>query len=199
MPRRLFTLAAATSLLLFIAVAVCWLRSYFFSDLLTWTTATGRTAFCTRQGHLVLHLFRADRSNQPANTFGFKHDTDLPAGPSQDLFVRLVLGGQRGDVQTYWEHAGFAWWHYRRLDGVRNIIAVAPFWALAVATAALPLTWTARRFRSRICQARNKTLPRCQTCGYDLRATPNRCPECGRVSSPEPSTRLSQQNLEGRP
>src|SRR5207248_444291 len=109
------------------------------------TTATGRTALCTRQGHLVLHLFRADWSNQPANTFGLNYDQDLPAPPSQDLFLRRLLGGNAGDKHTYWEHAGFAWWHYRRLDGVRNIIAVAPFWSLALTTAALPLAWTSQR------------------------------------------------------
>jgi hypothetical protein len=179
--RCLFAFAAATSLLLFIAIVICWLRSYFFSDLLRWTTATGQTALCTRQGHLVLHLFRADWSNQPARMFGLKYDQDLPAPPSQDLFVRLMLGGNRGDKHTYWEGAGFAWWHYRRLDGVRSIIAVAPFWSLALATAALPLTVITRYLRTRRRNARQKhnPIPRCQSCGYDLRATPTRCPECG--------------------
>jgi predicted Zn-ribbon and HTH transcriptional regulator len=45
---------------------------------------------------------------------------------------------------------------------------------LAVA-AVLPLVWVRRRVRQR----RVRRLNLCPACGYDLRATPERCPECG--------------------
>jgi hypothetical protein len=50
-----------------------------------------------------------------------------------------------------------------------------PFWAIALTSIPLPLwmTWRKLRQRSRM------TGKQCIVCGYDLRASPSRCPECG--------------------
>jgi hypothetical protein len=52
---------------------------------------------------------------------------------------------------------------------------VVPLWPVVALTALLPAfrvwRWHRRRFAA----------GRCQKCGYDLRATPDRCPECGTI------------------
>jgi hypothetical protein len=52
-----------------------------------------------------------------------------------------------------------------------------PYWLIALTAAALPGVWMARFLRERRLWLRG----RCGTCGYDLRATPDRCPECGTI------------------
>jgi hypothetical protein len=52
-----------------------------------------------------------------------------------------------------------------------------PIWVIICAALPLPLIWIATRILV-------KTRPRrgfCSACGYDLRATPDRCPECGKI------------------
>jgi hypothetical protein len=52
-----------------------------------------------------------------------------------------------------------------------------PYWAITLALLIAP----ARRCLSRYRFARRMLARRCGICGYDLRATPDRCPECGSV------------------
>lgn len=60
-----------------------------------------------------------------------------------------------------------------------------PLWSAIVATAALPLVWAACLARR---LARRPPNGRCRRCGYDLRATPGRCPECGMVPKMKSAT-----------
>jgi hypothetical protein len=50
-----------------------------------------------------------------------------------------------------------------------------PYWLAVAATAPVPATHAARRIRRR----RRASKGLCRACGYDLRMTPERCPECG--------------------
>jgi hypothetical protein len=54
-----------------------------------------------------------------------------------------------------------------------------PYWLLAMLTAAPPLWTLASCMIDVIRCAERARLGRCLHCGYDLRATTDRCPECG--------------------
>ncbi|HEY8667492.1 MAG TPA: hypothetical protein VIL86_12555 [Tepidisphaeraceae bacterium] len=60
---------------------------------------------------------------------------------------------------------------------------IFPGWLPALLFAILPALWL-RRWR--IERKRNR-VGFCKTCGYDLRATPNRCPECGTIAAAPPA------------
>jgi hypothetical protein len=54
-----------------------------------------------------------------------------------------------------------------------------PYWALVTLSLAVPLCRHLARRHAR----RRQSAGLCPLCGYDLRATPERCPECGTMSA----------------
>ena len=69
---------------------------------------------------------------------------------------------------------------------MRCWVLAVPLWFVTAISATPPLIWLTSRVMSR----RRRKAGRCPTCGYDLRATPSRCPECGGVPNArrEPTT-----------
>jgi hypothetical protein len=62
----------------------------------------------------------------------------------------------------------------------REKLVSVPHWLLALILAILPARWLLLLWRRR----HNSPKHACPTCGYDLRATPERCPECGLLVKP---------------
>jgi hypothetical protein len=79
-------------------------------------------------------------------------------------FVHGEMGG------WYWHGFGF------KKDKL-VLMMVAPHWLLAAISGAPAAFGLFRLSRNR----RERQAGLCRACGYDLRATPERCPECGAV------------------
>jgi hypothetical protein len=82
---------------------------------------------------------------------------------------------------TIWTRLGFAWTTLTEGDGQSYHwdarVARVPYWLPTAIFVCLAVP-CGKRLRRRWCFRR---VPQgsCRACGYDLRATPDRCPECG--------------------
>ncbi len=63
-------------------------------------------------------------------------------------------------------------------DGIPHYMILIPGWLPSLALA-LPVGFWLRGVRHRITVGRRKDQGLCTLCGYDLRASPDQCPECG--------------------
>jgi hypothetical protein len=180
--RRQWSSVLTVALLLpCLAVGGVWVRSHWVRDWVRFQSVHGGAAFCrdraevlTHPGVLYVALYRtryaADSTpglrEREARDDGVRWDTlDLREWNPQfaTRAQRMGFMYQQGGSTL---GAGFATTH-----------VAAPFWALALATGVVPVARVVRRaLRQRV---RRRGV--CPSCGYDLRASPDRCPECGEV------------------
>lgn len=170
--RRLLNLLTTLSLLLFMAVCVLWVRSYWAFEQVRYGRVPFAVSVNSQQGRC-----KAEWTTEwPGLSYGLvtQHNplrpTHRSAGSGYFLRDCTVRVGSFGCGRKAWPVGSPP-------AGTPTLftIVTAPHWALALVTAALPAVSLFRWYRSR----RRPRAGLCTTCGYDLRATPDKCPECG--------------------
>ena len=188
--------AACVSLMAALAAGGMWVRSHHVGDRWGWATVSreGATAretdlyFVSADGGVaaqVLRRWRAAGNARVTDGRPFYHAADgvleyprprpiAATGTHHNWhlggcgFLRSVYGRQ--DLWVSYDG------ETRVYGADRTVITavVAPWWMLTLTGLPLPLAAALRRAR-----ARRPPAGLCPSCGYDLRATPARCPECG--------------------
>jgi hypothetical protein len=180
-PRRIL---AATSLLLLLGVLALWLRSYWVEDdvwLVTYAPyAKGdyrhEYGLTVWRGRVKLACQRCvpwDYLNEPR--FSWSHYPTDAGGMGSFEFhggrTTLGFGTLSFDVERGGTHGD-----NEEKDRERDVLF--PLWFVALLLAIPPAAW-ARGAWKRTRGVHRARLGLCTNCGYNLRATPDRCPECG--------------------
>jgi hypothetical protein len=162
--RRLLNLLTALSLVLCVAALVLWARSYWVLDSAGRVGRAKVVCIDSLPGALHLGVTGPDAENEepgPRPHYFYNGGRQGGVGPGGVMVGgKLVRFGGRIDARI-----GYGW-------------IVVPHWFAALLLSALPLL-RARGYQRSRRSRRRSSQGRCARCGYDLRATPDHCPECG--------------------
>jgi hypothetical protein len=204
MTRRLLNVLVLPSLLLCVASTVLWVRGGWARDGVWYTRDSVRYSLHTYRGRIW--FWTLSPPNYPtASVWATKARMgpglvwDSVADSWYDPFrgrpkgVRLPedfldAPSNGGPVDRRFLGFRYArndkWWPLSQLPQgyptARSLAIYVPHWAVVLLTGVLPVTWLVRTLRAR----RRLRCGLCPSCGYDLRATPGRCPECGEAAAP---------------
>ena len=160
MRRWAFNFVVAVALLLGLAAMAFWVRSRWSTDMVCFTVGPAFVQVCSQDGTLYVEA-----------------NTDCRPYSSGPVFYSSTPGTTNPPSLFNWRTLGFGWrtgtiTYMGMPPELTSRTVRVPDWFPVVAAGALAVLW----FRHR----RRRPPPgMCPACGYDLRASQHRCPECG--------------------
>lgn len=169
MSRNLFTAFSTALSLLSIALVVLWVRSSTTQDSWEWGTQRQSCSITSSEG--VVLFWREAPTRLLRDGRGLHHTTTDASAITFSDWVEMKI-----ERNWFWHGFGLMMSHEDAGDLPEKCVAVAvPHWFFVVLLAVLPAGWLASI--SRKSRRLHGTL--CCHCGYDVRASTDRCPECG--------------------
>jgi hypothetical protein len=150
-----------------IVVSICCVRSYYRIDLWRWnsTTGLGSASLWIVRGRIIYESIAYQNDN--AWRF-YGHGAD---DARSNLAVMLM---RRSSDWGWWQSRGVVYRHYVDSESKEMVIGM-PIWGAILVALAIPT----KRLAGLIRRRQRKWGGRCPGCGYDVRSSSDRCPECG--------------------
>jgi hypothetical protein len=159
MKRRLLNLLAAVALILFAATTAIWLRSLWWSDVQTCHVGNGPSYFQweSYKGRLRISKYVVGVYMPPQKLKAFiaLRSTGLAALAGRFLKIAIGRAYMSNGVTVFYGSFVF-------FPAILPVIFFGLLSALSL-----------------LSRPKLRLAGHCPSCGYDLRATPTRCPECG--------------------
>jgi hypothetical protein len=185
--RRPLNILTALSLLLCVAVLMVSVRSYWRVDTVYWHTYVrdDGTAIVHRHWNIASGnggvWFEAETHDMTDLSVGPKLRATFPARPVVRWNVSRSMNQRPADISSTGFHASLDQRWTNPVGRVHSRTVRVPWWIVALPAAFLPVRYLSLRRRRRRQYRVAHAL--CPDCGYDLRASPGRCPECGTTTA----------------
>jgi hypothetical protein len=176
--RKLLILVSVMSGAMCVVTVVLWVRSAMVHDWLYYETSR----FDPDGFWVQVYSFSGTLKIEVVLDLGSvveRRARGVQPGPSKWEFSSRSI--ERRLEEMNWVDFHVKW---RRLPEEDRFDLKLPYCFLAAVTGALPAYLALKAIRRR----REQRQGLCRLCGYDLSATPQRCPECGAAPVPSPGT-----------
>ena len=183
MRRFVLSMIGVTSVLLAAAIAALWVRSQWAGDAVRWSGPATIAGIDLREFHAV-------RTGDGLVCWYTEYWREPAAKPSPLKYEREQPYELRPYASPGLGRLGFTYHNHFVADDENLLtlgqrVVCAPLWLPLALSLVVPGHWMVRRAASRK-RDRRRSSGLCPACGYDLRGTPEHCPECGLVPRAAP-------------
>ncbi len=174
MRRKIANIAGVTLLAAAVVLSVFWVRSQWRSDTVYRQATPQAWSIASNDGGITLG--RRNYDGLWLRDANWRYQSGTVTGIGYGMQRWRFAGFARGDIQSSFGTGELA---YKFRDDYWTV----PYWILVLVASAYPAFWIVGCIRRRVARVRVER-GQCPSCGYDLRASPARCPECGKSAAP---------------